>query len=56
MMIETFVMPSVSGRYKLDGDTSLQLDIGGRWTSSATTTRPQTPNEFFLTAGVSHSF
>lgn len=53
---EDFVIPSLNMRYKLNRETALQVDLGGRWSDSETTTTTTDRNEFFLTAGISRSF
>lgn len=53
---ETFVMPSVNFRYRIDRTTSLQLDAGGRWSDRDNATTNVRQREFYLVAGVSKSF
>lgn len=53
---ETFVMPSVNFRYRIDRSTSLQFDAGGRWSDRETSTINQKQREFYFLAGVSKSF
>ncbi|MCV2863613.1 hypothetical protein [Defluviimonas sp. WL0075] len=53
---ETFVMPSVNFRYKIDRSTSLQFDAGGRWSQTDTSTTREKQKELYFIAGVSKSF
>lgn len=53
---ETFVMPSVSVRYRINRATQLQLDAGGRWLKHEEAGSTSKEREFFLTAGISRSF
>lgn len=53
---ETFVIPSLDVRWKINRATTLQVDLGGRWSEATTPTVVTRRNEFFLTAGVSRSF
>ncbi len=53
---ERFLIPSVNARYKLDRRSSLQVDLGGRWSKETQATTITRRNELFLTAGVSRSF
>jgi hypothetical protein len=54
--IQKFVIPSINARYKFNRQTSLQIEVGGRWSkdeSALTTTKEK---QFFFSAGVSRSF
>jgi hypothetical protein len=53
---ENFVIPSLNLRYKVNRETALQVDLGGRWSDTETPTLETERNEFFLTAGISRSF
>ena len=53
---ENFVIPSLNLRYKINRETALQVDLGGRWSDTETPTTVTERDEFFLTAGISHSF
>jgi len=53
---ETFLIPSVNARYRIDRSLSLQMDAGARWSREDTPTTITRENEFFLTAGVTKSF
>ncbi|MCX7889134.1 MAG: hypothetical protein N2422_05310 [Rhodobacteraceae bacterium] len=53
---ETFVMPSVNARYRIDRTLSLQVDAGARWSSEETPLLVEKQSEFFLTAGIAKSF
>ncbi|MCB2137180.1 MAG: hypothetical protein KDE08_14775 [Rhodobacteraceae bacterium] len=53
---ETFVMPSVNVRYRIDRSTQLQFDAGGRWSDKDTSTISLKQKELYFIAGVTKSF
>ena len=53
---EIFVLPSLTATYKLSGSTSLEFELGGRWTNTETSTTSQRSSELFLIAGYRHDF
>ena len=53
---EKFIIPSINARHNFDRRTSLQVEVGGRWSEETTATTRRRQNELFLTTGISRSF
>ncbi|MCE8522730.1 tetratricopeptide repeat protein [Ruegeria pomeroyi] len=53
---EKFVIPAVYTRYLIDRQTSVQFELGGRWTERNTSSTIRKNNEWFFTGGIVRSF
>lgn len=53
---ERFIVPSVRAEYKLNKQSSIQVDVGSRWSERREPSSVTTRQQLFLTAGVYRSF
>lgn len=53
---EKFVIPSVFARYRMNRQTSLQFEVGGRWSDNTTSTTIRENRQFFFNGGIVRSF
>ena len=53
---ETFIIPSINARYKLDRETSFHMETGGELSRTKTSSQINTETSLFFSAGVSKSF
>lgn len=53
---ETFIIPSVNARYKLDRNTTFHVETGGELSRTETSTQIDTETSLFFSAGVSRNF